>query len=144
MSMMLAACAASASHSTPTPLAKAVGVVAARESRVIPIAVAGSAGYLWILGTYVCPTGTCSVLMRGNNDGKSFVRVSTPAPSVNELKFASCLDGHANSEESDVIYWTRSGGRTWWRARLSDSEPIAMASGRTYVLVRHGFEEGRG
>lgn len=125
------ACTSSISPSTQT------------GAHVTPTAVTGTAGYFWLLGEYRCPTGTCPVVMRSTNSGKSFVRVGSPPASVDTLQFANHEDGYANSQESydkpASIYWTGNGGRTWQLVPLrfpeSRSPSIVIASGRAYLLI---------
>ena len=111
--------------------------------QLTPTAVTGADGYLWMLGTYPCESGTCPVLMRSTDGGKSFVRVGTPPPLANALVFANREDGYAyfegSSEASATLYWTGSGGMTWQLVPLrfaeSRSPSIVIASGRAYTLV---------
>jgi len=119
--------------------------------RVTATAVTGAGGDLWLLGTYSCSRGTCPVVMRSTNGGKSFVRVGTPPHSVDSLVFANREDGYAifpgSSLERPVLYWTRDGGMTWrlaqpggahvWQGSSLAGPPassVVTTNGRTYVL----------
>jgi photosystem II stability/assembly factor-like uncharacterized protein len=130
ISLMLARCTGSVSSSaTRTRTTAAVHITARTQARVTPTAVTGADGYLWALGTYPCSAGTCPVLMRSADSGKSWVQVGTPPPLANALVFANREDGYAyfqgSSEASATIYWTGNGGRTW---RLV---PLRFAESRT-------------
>jgi hypothetical protein len=111
------------------------------SAKVSPTAVTGTDGYLWMLGTYPCPTGSCPVLMRSSDGGKSFVRVGTPPPDLYGIEFANRQDGYAYSagNPNDRLYWTGDGGKSWQLAlsqfRSERSSAVAIASGRAYALV---------
>jgi photosystem II stability/assembly factor-like uncharacterized protein len=129
--LTLAACTSSTHPTTQT------------GARVTPTAVTGARGYFWLLGEYRCLTGTCPVLVRSTDGGKSFVRVGSPPASVDALQFANHEDGYAysqwSSDEPTPLYWTGNGGKTWrlvpLRFPASRSPSIVIASGRAYVLV---------
>ena len=55
------------------------------SAKVTPTAVTGADGYLWMLGTYPCASGTCPVLMRSSDGGKSWVWVGTPPAGCTSL-----------------------------------------------------------
>ena len=133
--LTIAACTSSTSATTQTEA----------HTHVTPTAVTGAAGYFWLLGEYRCATGTCPVVMRSTDGGKSFVRVGSPPASVDVLQFANHEDGYAYSaysfgsdDEQATLYWTGNGGRTWQLAplRFSESRPPSMVitSGRAYLL----------
>jgi len=114
------------------------------SARVTPIEVAGAGGYLWMLGTYPCSTGTCSVVMRSSDGGKSFVRTGTLPAADYRIEFANPEDGYAfgsgggpNAESR--LYWTGDGGKTWRFAlagfRYSPPQVVVITDGRAYVLV---------
>ena len=90
--------------------------MAQTDSRVTPTAVTGAAGYLWMLGTYPCSTGTCSVgVMRSSDGGKSFVRVGTLPAANYQIEFANREDGYAFGAgggplDESRLYWTGDGG----------------------------------
>ncbi len=139
MTLMLAACTSSASRPTTTTSP----TTQAEAPHVTATAVAGAAGYLWLLGTYPCPTGTCPVVMRSTDGGKSFVRVGSPPLSVDAVEFANREDGYAygaqGSDDETALYWTGDGGKTWRLAlaQFREERPsaVVVASGRAYVLV---------
>jgi len=113
------------------------------DPHITPTAVTGAAGDLWMLGTYACSTGTCPVLMRSTDGGRSWVRVGSPPSSVDAIDFANRQDGYAYFQgsygERATLYWTGNGGRTWRLVPLrfpeSRSPSIVIASGRAYLLV---------
>jgi photosystem II stability/assembly factor-like uncharacterized protein len=89
----------------------------AADPRITPTAVAGAAGYLWMLGTYPCSTRTCQVLMGSADSGKSWVRVGTPPAGMFGLEFANRQDGYAYGRDqqgnASRLYWTDDAGRSW-------------------------------
>jgi photosystem II stability/assembly factor-like uncharacterized protein len=122
------------------------------SAKVTPTAVTGADGYLWMLGAYPCATGTCRVLMRSADGGKSFVKVGTLPPSVNALVFANREDGYAyfqgGTTVKSVLYWTGDGGRSWRLApaafQESQSLSIVTTEGRAYVLAYEDCTVNRG
>jgi len=114
------------------------------SARVTPTEVTGAGGYLWMLGTYPCSTGTCSVVMRSSDGGKSFVRVGTLPAADYRIEFANREDGYAfgsggGPDAESRLYWTGDGGKTWRfaLARFGYSLPqvVVITGGRAYVLV---------
>ena len=114
------------------------------SARVTPIEVTGAGGYLWMLGTYPCSTGTCSAVMRSSDGGKSFVRTGTLPAADYRIEFANREDGYAfgsgggpNAESR--LYWTGDGGKTWRFAlagfRYFPPQVVVITDGRAYVLV---------
>ena len=135
--------------SRPPKTAQATEVIhlaAQTEARVTPTAVTGAAGYLWMLGTYPCSTGTCPVLMRSTDGGKSFVRVGSPPLAIDSMEFANSKDGYAYDAEASTgattLYWTGDGGKVWHSAlarfRASRPLPVVITRGNAYVLVPKG------
>ena len=122
------------------------------SAKVTPTAVTGADGYLWMLGTYPCATGTCPVLMRSADGGQSFVRVGTPPPSVDALAFANREDGYAyfqgSTTEKSVLYWTGDSGKSWRLAPAAFQESqvlsIVATEGRAYVLADEHCAVNRG
>ena len=147
MAMTLAACTSSMASQPPrsTRATEVVHLVAQTDSRVTPTAVTGAAGYLWMLGTYPCSTGTCSVrVMRSSDGGKSFVRVGTLPAANYQIEFANREDGYAFGAgggrlDQSRLYWTGDGGKTWRfalaRFRYSPPQVVVITDGRAYVLV---------
>jgi len=145
MALALAACTSSMASQPPrsTRATEALDLTSETEARVTPTAVIGAAGHLWMLGTYPCSTGTCPVLMRSADGGRSWVRVGSPPSSVDAIDFANRDDGYAyfrgSYDERATLYWTGNGGRTWRLVPLrfpeSRSPSIVIASGRAYLLV---------
>ena len=125
--------------SRPPKTAQATEVIhlaAQTEARVTPTAVTGAAGDLWMLGTYPCSTGTCPVLTRSNDGGKSFVKVGSPPapvasspPFLGLLNFANREDGYVQGKQGTPLYWTGDGGESW--------EPVPPR-GDLYSLVTTG------
>jgi photosystem II stability/assembly factor-like uncharacterized protein len=122
------------------------------HAQVIPTAVTGAAGYFWLLGESRCATGTCPVVMRSTDGGKSFFRVGSPPASVAYLDFANHEDGYAysqwSSDEPTALYWTGNAGKTWrlvpLRFPASRSPSMVIASGRAYLLVPgHCLADGK-
>ena len=113
------------------------------DPHITPTAVTGAAGYLWMLGTYPCETGTCPVLMRSTDGGRSWVRVGSPPSLVDAIDSRTGRDGYAyfrgSYDERAKLYWTGNGGRTWRLISLrfpqSRSPSLVIASGRAYLLV---------
>jgi len=113
------------------------------SARVTPIEVTGAGGYLWMLGTYPCSTGTCSVVMRSSDGGKSFVRVGTLPAADYRIEFANREDGYAfgsgGPDDESRLYWTGDGGKTWRfalaRFRYSPPQVAVITDGHAYVLV---------
>ncbi|MGA2531037.1 MAG: hypothetical protein ABSG36_17995, partial [Acidimicrobiales bacterium] len=109
--------------------------------RITPTAVAAVDGYFWLTGTYPCATGTCSALLRGTDNGKSWVRVGSPPAGTYGIEFANRLDGYALYPYS--LYWTGDGGLSWLRvlehsrSRAPSSLP-ALSASRAYALVARG------
>ena len=121
---------------TKTPMVTSV--------RVTPTEVTGAGGYLWMLGTYPCSTGTCSVVMRSSDGGKSFVRFGTLPAADYRIEFANREDGYAfgsggGPDAESRLYWTGDGGKTWRfalaRFRYSSPLMVVITDGRAYVLV---------
>ncbi len=147
MAVTLAACTSSMASQPPrsTRATEVVHLVAQTDSRVTPTAVTGAAGYLWMLGTYPCSTGTCSVgVMRSSDGGKSFVRVGTLPAANYQIEFANREDGYAFGAgggplDESRLYWTGDGGKTWRfalaRFRYSPPQVVVITDGRAYVLV---------
>ncbi len=95
-----------------------------------------------MLGTYPCSTGTCSVVMRSSDGGKSFVRTGTLPAADYRIEFANREDGYAfgsggGPDAESRLYWTGDGGKTWRfaLARFGFSPPLVITDGRAYVLV---------
>jgi photosystem II stability/assembly factor-like uncharacterized protein len=139
--LTLAACTSSTNPSAQTHA----------HAHMTPTAVTGAAGYFWLLGHYRCPTGTCPVVMRSTDGGKSFVTVGSAPSSVSYLDFANREDGYAysqwSSDEPTALYWTGNGGKTWrlvpLRFPTSRSPSMVIASGRAYLLVpEHCLADG--
>lgn len=136
--LMLAASPSGASSRTAT----GIRVTAGTQARITPTAVAGAAGYLWMLGTYPCATGSCPVLMRSSDGGKSWVQVGTPPPPVDTLAFANREDGYAyfpgDTTETSVLYWTKDAGKSWRLAptdfQQSQDLSIIATRGLAYAL----------
>ncbi len=114
------------------------------SARVTPTEVTGAGGYLWMLGTYPCSTGTCSVVMRSSDGGKSFVRTGTLPAAYYQIEFANREDGYAfgsggGPHDESRLYWTGDGGKTWRfaLAKFGYSPPqvVVITGGRAYVLV---------
>jgi photosystem II stability/assembly factor-like uncharacterized protein len=113
------------------------------SARVTPTEVTGAGGYLWMLGTYPCSTGTCSVVMRSSDGGKSFVRIGTLPAANYRIEFANREDGYAfgsgGPDDQSRLYWTGDGGKTWRlalaRFRYSPPQVVVITDGRAYVLV---------
>ena len=113
------------------------------SARVTPIEVTGAGGYLWMLGTYPCSTGTCSVIMRSSDSGKSFVRTGTLPAADYRIEFANREDGYAFGSGGPLnesrLYWTGDGGKTWRFAlagfRYSPPQVVVITDGRAYVLL---------
>jgi hypothetical protein len=107
--------------------------------KVTPTVVTGASGYLWLLGTYPCSTGTCRVLTRTTNGGKTFIRVGTPPVGTYGIEFANRQDGYAYSADlqdgPSSLYWTDDGGKSWRLAFARSQEPVVITDGRAYVLV---------
>ena len=149
--MTLAACTGSMSSPPPRPTraTEVIHLATQTEARVTPTAVTGAAGYLWLLGTYPCETGSCPVLTRSTDGGKSFVRVGTPPPAVATLDFANREDGYAYDDENlgpnneTPLYWTRDGGKSWRPVPSLGllASPIVTANGRAFVAVYRGCSE---
>jgi photosystem II stability/assembly factor-like uncharacterized protein len=123
--------------------AKAAAPSAADEAhpQLTPTAVTGADGYLWMLGTYPCSTGTCPVLMRSTDGGKSFVRVGTPPAGMYGIEFANRQDGYGLPQQSlpggPSLYQTTDSGKLW---RLVPSlgvitSPVVTANGRAFLAV---------
>ena len=106
----------------------------------------GAAGYLWMLGTYPCSIGTCPVLMRSIDGGRSFVRVGTPPVGMYDIEFANRQDGYAYDAEASAgattLYWTGDGGKVWHSAlarfRASRPLPVVITRGNAYAFVPKG------
>ena len=144
---------AAGTSSATSPTAARRVAQAGAQPHVTPTAVTGAAGYLWMLGTYPCSTGTCPVLMRSTDDGKSWVRVGSPPASVvsappylTMLNFANREDGYAyfqgSTTEKSVLYWTGDSGKSWRLAPAAFQESqvlsIVTTEGRAYVLADEG------
>ncbi|MGA2527657.1 MAG: hypothetical protein ABSG36_00690 [Acidimicrobiales bacterium] len=111
------------------------------SAKVTPTAVTGADGYLWMLGTYPCAAGTCPVLMRSTDGGKSFVRVGTPPAGMYGLEFANRRDGYGLLQQTPLggpsLYQTIDSGKLW---RLAPSlgvitSPIVTANGRAFLAA---------
>jgi photosystem II stability/assembly factor-like uncharacterized protein len=129
--------------SSPTATA---GTIAVAPPHITPTAVTGAAGYLWMLGTYPCATGTCPVLMRSTDNGKSWVRVGSPPASVvsappylTMLNFANREDGYAHGGQGTPLYSTGDGGKSWRPVPLrGDLYSFVTTAGRAYALWCNG------
>ena len=146
IAVTLVACTSSMASQPPrsTRATEVVHLVAQTDVRVTPTAVTGAAGYLWMLGTYPCSTGTCSVVMRSSDGGKSFVKVGTLPAANYQIEFANREDGYAFGAgggplDESRLYWTGDGGKTWRfalaRFRYSPPQVVVITDGRAYVLV---------
>ena len=140
ISLMLARCTGSVSSSaTATRTGTAIHITAQTQVRVTPTAVTGADGYLWMLGTYPCATGTCPVLMRSADGGKSFARVGTPPAGMYGIEFANRQDGYAYGPDyqgdSSRLYWTDDGGKFWRLVFARFQATVVITGGRAYVLV---------
>ena len=147
ISLMLARCTGTASsRPTTTRTTAAIRATVQPQVPVTPTAVSGAAGYLWILGTYPCSTGTCPVLMRSTHGGRSFVRVGSPPLATDSMEFANSEDGYAYdpgaSTGATTLYWTGDGGKVWRSAlarfRASRPLPVVITRGSAYALVPKG------
>jgi photosystem II stability/assembly factor-like uncharacterized protein/outer membrane murein-binding lipoprotein Lpp len=103
-----------------------------------PSAIASAAGILWLAGTYLCPGGTCSVLFRSTDEGRTWTRIGSLPETIGTLQFANRQDGYAQGV-SGSLYWTGDGGRTW-QVAFSHFQPVqpllvALSGGRAYALV---------
>ena len=114
--------------------------------KVTPTAVTGAAGYLWMLGTYPCATGTCRVLMRSTDGGKTFVRVGTPPVGTYGIEFANRQDGYTYiadlQDDQSSLYWTDDGGKSWrlafarFRGASSSQMGVPTCSSRELLSQR--------
>jgi hypothetical protein len=120
--------------------------------RITWITATGSAGNLWLLGEYGCPTGLCVEILRSDSGGASFARVGAPPVygargvttnglSIDSLLFVNKQDGYAYARGSPSgergIYRTDDGGTTWQHVELEGplASPIVVAGGRAYAVI---------
>jgi len=145
ISLMLARCTGSVSSSaTSTRTTTAIHVTALPQARITPTAVTGAAGYLWLAGTYPCVTGTCPLLLRSTDGGKSFLRVGTPPADMYSIEFANRQDGYGllqqTSSGGPSLYWTTDSGKVWQLVPSLGliTSPLLAANGRGFVAVYRG------
>ena len=112
------------------------------SAKVTPTAVTGADGYLWMLGTYSCATGTtCPVLMRSTDGGKSFVRVGTPPARMYGIEFANRQDGYGLLQQSlpsgPSLYQTTDSGKLWRPVPSLGviASPVVTANGRAFFTA---------
>jgi photosystem II stability/assembly factor-like uncharacterized protein len=106
-----------------------------------PTATASAAGFLWLTGTYLCTGGTCSVVFRSADAGRTWTRVSSLPETIETLQFANSEDGYAEGVAGS-LYWTGDGGRTWRVVfgHFQAVQPllVAISGRRAYTLVPTG------
>lgn len=120
------------------------------SQRVTWMQAAGSAGNVWLLGTYRCSHHSCLAIARSTNGRRTFVRVgapsirlpypSSPGAEVASLQFANADDGYVTawtSASSDSVFWTGDGGEHWREVSLGAPlvSAIVTTAGRAYGLV---------
>lgn len=133
ISLVLAGCTGSGAPSTRTTTA--IIVTAGTSAQVIPTAVAGAAGGLWLVETYPCATGKCSALLRSTDGGSTWTLLSTLRFAVTALEFANAEDGYAFTT-AQVHYWTNDAGRLWQPVPLATSSPLFVTTTtRAYAVI---------
>ncbi len=89
----------------------------------------------WALATHPCPPGTCPVLMRTRDGGRTWRAASTPptavapaclissASCVSQIRFASARVGYL---VGPALWLTTDGGRSWQRVRGPYTETLGV------------------
>jgi photosystem II stability/assembly factor-like uncharacterized protein len=94
----------------------------------------------WLLGTAPCRAGRCTAIVRTDDAGQSFTRLSAPKlpveGTVPVLEFADKRDGFVFvPDQKGTLYATHDGGSTWQRQSLGHVLGFAAGGGIAYAVT---------